>query len=182
MQGLLRIQSHHVKNAEFSRMLEETQNRIRSMALGYELIYQSESPSNINVSQYLDNIVRHLRAFYSTVNKRIEMEQDIEETDLSIDMSVPLGLILTELISNCYQHAFPQRRNGEIAVSLRRLEGDFLELVVKDDGIGLAGDIDLYKPKSLGYHLIGIFVKQLKGKAEIMRQKGTEVRIRFFLK
>jgi PAS domain S-box-containing protein len=179
MQSLLRIQSHHVKNAELTRILEETQHRIRSMALGHELLYQSENLSDINISQYLDNLLHHLMASFSIMGKRIEIKQEIEEAHLSIDTSVPLGFILTELISNCYQHAFPEGRYGEIAVSLRFLGDDHLELVVKDNGIGLPEDMDVEKPKSLGYHLMRIFVKQLRGKIEILSEKGTEVRIKF---
>jgi PAS domain S-box-containing protein len=182
IQSLLRIQSHHVKNAELTRILEETQHRIRSMALGHELLYQSENLSSINTNQYLDNLLHHLKESFSIMGKRIEIKQETEEVQMSIDMAVPLGFIITELISNCYQHAFPESKDGEIAVSLRYLQGDRVELVVKDDGIGLPEDMGVEKAKSLGYQLIGIFVKQLKGEMEITRQKGTEVRISFPLK
>ncbi len=114
IQSLLRIQSHHVQNEEAYRILEETQHRIRSMALGHELLYQSENLSSINISQYMGKLLSQLIASFSIVGKRIEIRKEIEEVPLSIDVGVPLGFILTELISNCYQHAFPEGRRGEI--------------------------------------------------------------------
>ncbi len=90
-----------------------------------------------------------------------------------------LGFILTELISNCYRHAFPKSRYGEIAVSVRCTGDKKLELVVKDDGVGIPEGMDFQESSSLGYQLIRIFVKQLNGEIEIFRQEGTEVRINF---
>ena len=152
------------------------------MALGHELLYQSENLSDIKTSQYLDKLLNHLMASFSMVGKRIAVKREIDEVQLGIDQAVPLGFIVTELISNCYKHAFPEGGYGEIAVSLRRLGAENLELVVKDDGVGIPADADLEKTSSLGYHLTGIFVKQLKGKIVFMRQKGTEVRISFPVK
>jgi PAS domain S-box-containing protein len=177
--SLLRIQSHHFNNPEFSRILEETQNRIRFLALGHELLYSSQTLSEIKANQYVGSLLTHLAGSHSMVGKRISVDKDVEEFGLPVDTVVPLGFILTELVSNCYRHAFAKRRDGKIAVSITRIPGDHLELVVKDNGIGLTEDIDLSKPKSMGYHLIQIFVKQLRGKLEVTGQNGTEVRISF---
>ena len=182
IQSLLRIQSHYVKNEELSQVLEEIRHRIRSMALGHELLYQSENLSDIRISQYFGNLLSQLKKSFSIIGKRIEIRQEIEDLQLGIDKAVPLGFILTELISNCYKHAFPERSHGQIAVSLRYVGHENLELVVRDDGIGLPKDMDSEEPTSLGYHLIGIFVEQLNGEIEILSQKGTEVRISFPLK
>ncbi|MGB6065648.1 MAG: ATP-binding protein [Desulfomonilaceae bacterium] len=130
----------------------------------------------------MGNLLSQLKKSFSIIGKRIEIRQEIKELQLGIDKAVPLGFILTELVSNCYKHAFPERSHGQIAVSLRHAGQENLELVVRDDGIGLPEDVDLEKPTSLGYHLIGIFVKQLNGEMEILSQKGTEVRVSFPLK
>lgn len=182
IRSLLSIQSHHVKNVELSRILEETQHRIRSMALGHELLYQSENLSSINISQYLGNLLSQLVASFSIIGKRIEINKEIQDVEVGIDTAVPLGFILTELISNCYQHAFPESKHGEISVFLRFLGDENLELVVRDDGMGLPDHVDFEESNSLGYHLMKIFVRQLNGKVEIKRLKGTEVRISFPLK
>lgn len=179
IQSLLRIHSHHFKNEELSRILEDARLRIQSMAFCHELLYQSENLTSIETSRYMGNLLRQLKASFSITGKKIGIKHEMEEVHLSIDMAIPLGFILTELISNCYKHAFPESRYGEIAVSLRRLGPNDLELRVKDDGIGLPEDKDFEESKSLGYHLMQIFVKQLKGRIEIIRQKGTEVRVSF---
>lgn len=179
IQGLLRIQSNHIKNEELSRILEDARIRIQSMAFCHELLYQSENLTSIETSRYMGNLLRHLKASFSIIGKKIEIKHEMEEVHLSIDMATPLGFILTELISNCYKHAFPGSRHGEIAVSLKRIGPDDLELRVKDDGIGLPEDKSFEESKSLGYHLMQLFVKQLKGRIEIIRQKGTEVRVSF---
>ncbi len=179
IQSLLRIQSRHAQNAELTRMLEATQHRIRSMALAHELLYQSENLTDINISRYLGNLLNQLMASFSFIGKRIEIRKAIQEVQLGIDTAVPLGFILTELISNCYKHAFPKSKDGEIAVSVRCPGDKKLELVVKDDGVGIPEGMDFEESSSLGYQLIRIFVKQLNGEIEIFRQEGTEVRIIF---
>jgi two-component sensor histidine kinase len=118
-------------------------------------------------------------ASFSFIGKRIQIRKEIQEIQLGIDMAVPLGFILTELISNCYKHAFLKRRYGEIAVSVRCAGDKQLELVVKDDGVGIPEGMGFEDSDSLGYQLIRIFVKQLNGEIEIFRQEGTEVRINF---
>lgn len=179
IQSLLRIQSHYAQNQELTRMLDEAQHRVGSMALCHELLYQSENLSDIKISQYIGNLLSRLAASYSTVGRRIEIKKEIQEVQLGIDKAVPLGFVLTELISNCYLHAFPERRQGKIAVSLRCLEDKNLELAVKDNGIGLPHDTGVEESRTLGYHLMRIFVKQLNGEMEILRENGTGVRIKF---
>ena len=85
------------------------------MALAHELLYQSENLTDINISRYLGNLLNQLMASFSFIGKRIEIRKEIQEVQLGIDTAVPLGFILTELISNCYKHAFPKSRDGEIA-------------------------------------------------------------------
>lgn len=179
IQSLLRIQSHHAQNAELTRMLETTQHRIRSMALAHELLYQSENLVDIDINRYLGNLLNQLISSFSFIGKRIEIRKEIQEVQLGIDTAVPLGFILTELISNCYKHAFPKSRYGVIDVSVRCPGDKKLELVVKDDGVGIPEGMDFEESSSLGYQLIRIFVKQLNGEIEIFRQEGTEVRINF---
>ncbi|HMK33998.1 MAG TPA: histidine kinase dimerization/phosphoacceptor domain -containing protein, partial [Desulfomonilaceae bacterium] len=179
IQSLLRIQARYAGNTEFSRMLEDGQNRIRSMALAHELLYQSENLTYVNMGGYLAKLLNQLIESFSIVGKRIEIKKEIQEVHLGIDTAVPLGFILTELLSNCYQHAFPKSGNGEILVMLRRIGEGQCEFVVKDDGVGIPGDKQYEESSSLGFRLIQIFVNQLNGKSEIVREEGTEFRIIF---
>lgn len=179
IQSLLRIQSHHVRNSDLSRILGDTQHRIRSMALCHELLYKSENVSSIKTDEYLGNLLRQLKESLSIVGKKVEIKQQIEALYLSIEKAFPLGFILTELISNSYQHAFPEIKSGQIFVVLRLLKDNHLEFVVRDDGIGLSEDTKPQESQSLGYHLVRIFVKQLNGSIDIVNDKGTEIRIKF---
>lgn len=179
MQSMLRLQSRYARSTEFSRMLEDAQNRIMSMALAHELLYQSENLSDVNVGQYVGKLVHHLVASLSEVGGRVKITNEIQNVNLGIDIAVPLGFILTELISNCLKHAFPEERCGEISVSLQTVGDKEFELRVHDDGVGMAADIDTEHPSGMGLDLVKIFVSQLSGTMEILREKGTDVRIRF---
>jgi len=179
MQSMLRLQSRYAQSTEFSRMLEDAQNRIMSMALAHELLYQSENLSDVNVGQYVGKLVHHLVASLLEVGGRVKITNEIQNVNLGIDIAVPLGFILTELISNCLKHAFPGERCGEISVSLQTVGDKEFKLRVHDDGVGMAADIDTEHPSAMGLDLVRIFVGQLSGTMEILREKGTDVRIRF---
>ena len=179
MQSMLRLQSRYAQSTEFSRMLEDAQNRIMSMALAHELLYQSENLTYVNVGQYVGKLVHHLVASLSEVGGRVKITNEIQNVNLGIDIAIPLGFILTELISNCLKHAFPEERRGEISVSLQTVGDKEFELKVHDDGAGMAADIDTEHPSAMGLDLVRIFVSQLSGTMEILREKGTDVRIRF---
>ena len=160
-------------------MLEDAQNRIMSMALAHELLYKSENLTYVNVDQYVGKLVRHLVASLAGVGGRVKITNEIQNVDLGIDIAIPLGFILTELISNCLKHAFPEERCGEISVSLQTVGDKEFELKVHDDGVGMAADIDAEQTSAMGLDLVRIFVSQLNGTMEILREKGTDVRIRF---
>jgi len=179
MQSMLRLQSRYARSTEFSRMLEDAQNRIMSMALAHELLYQSENLSDVNVGQYVGKLVHHLVASLSEVGGRVKITNEIQNLNLGIDIAVPLGFIITELISNCLKHAFPEERCGEISVSLQTVGDKEFELRVHDNGVGMAADIDTEHPSAMGLDLVRIFVSQLSGTMEILQEKGTDVRIRF---
>ena len=179
MQSMLRLQSRYAQSTEFSRMLEDAQNRIMSMALAHELLYQSENLTYVNVGQYVGKLVHHLVASLSELGGRVKITNEIQNVNLGIDIAIPLGFILTELISNCLKHAFPEERRGEISVSLQTVGDKEFELKVHDDGVGMAADIDTEHPSAMGLDLVRIFVSQLSGTMEILREKGTDVRIRF---
>ena len=101
---------------------------------------------------------------------------DLEDAFLSIDKAIPFGLILNELITNCLKHAFPNGRQGEIYVGLNS-DGSRIILTVRDNGIGIPGDIDINNPRSMGLTLVRSLVKQLKGTLEVKSIGGTEFKV-----
>lgn len=177
--SLLSIQAVYVEDDAQLKSLGELQNRVRSMALVHEALYQSESLARISAREYVLALAEHLWDFYGSVCGSIVMNTDLEDITLGIDTAVPLGFLITELVSNSLKHAFPNGRGGEVRISLHALgQGEF-ELVVKDDGVGMHKDIDWDELESMGLELVDAFVGQLQGRLVVNSNGGTEFRVRF---
>ncbi|MFC1835775.1 PAS domain S-box protein, partial [Thermodesulfobacteriota bacterium] len=177
--SLLGLQSRHAHDDRHRQMFEDSRERIRSMALAHELLYQSEDLGNLNLGRYVGNLVDHLILSAGSVGISISVKKDIQEVSFGLDTAIPLGFILTELVSNCVKHAFPDRRDGRIEIALRSLGGAGFELLVSDDGVGIPEHVDKENPKSLGLVLVNTFTRQLEGKLEIDGTAGTKVRVAF---
>ncbi len=177
--SLLSLQSGFAADEVHRRMFEETQDRIRSMALAHELLYQSEHLSDIRSGEYLGKLVDHLIASACNIGQVVHVRKEIEDVPLALDTAIPVGFLVTELVSNCLKHAFTPGREGEMSISLRRVDDDESELVVKDNGVGLPAGIDLKHPNSLGLDLVGTFVSQLGGEIHFRGDQGTEIHVRF---
>ncbi len=172
--SLLSLQSmtENMKNGTF----KETQDRIRSMALIHEQLYQSEDLARINFRKYLEKLIKNLLHSYSA-GKSINIKLDVEDLYLDIDTTIPLGLIINELVTNVLKYAFNGRNQGTIYIKFKRV-GDSLELRVMDDGIGFPVD-KLQESKSLGLKLVNILVGQLRGKISVKGHDGSCFRIVF---
>lgn len=176
--SLLQLQSGYIHDPAALTLFREGQNRIRSMALIHEKLYQSASLSSIDFSEYVRSLVAILMRTYNTRSDAIALELNIASISLNLDTAIPFGLVLNELISNSLKHAFPGERRGIIQLVLRQLDDGF-ELVVKDDGVGLQAGFDWTKSPTLGFRLIRILTDQLQGRLEILQQSGTEFRLTF---
>ncbi len=175
--SLLSLQSEYIKDDQYARMLKESQNRIRSMALIHEKLYQSETFTNIDFGGYVETLVYGLARSYG-VSDSIAIKIEVEDAFLDIDTAIPCGLIINELVSNSLKHAFPDRK-GEITVALRSLD-DSIELIVSDTGVGIPEDIDFKNTETLGLRLVTILAEdQLEGEITLDRRKGTEFCITF---
>jgi two-component sensor histidine kinase len=176
--SLLNLQSQYIKDKLCADMLKESQNRIRSMALIHEKLYQSEDLASIKADEYIGSLVHGLHRSYVTRTDRITLTIDVEDIPLRVDTAIPCGLIINELVSNSFKHAFP-RGKGEIKVLLHSLNGD-IELLVADNGIGLPEDIDFRTTETLGLRLVAMLAEdQLNGEIELNRMEGTAFHIRF---
>lgn len=177
--SLLGFQSRHAKDEHHRRMFIDSQDRIRSMALAHEKLYQAENLSAINSKDYLTSLVHHLLTALGHVGSDVRLQLQLCDADLDLETGVTLGLIVTELVSNCFKHAFPDHRTGKISLALRDIGDPTLELSVADDGIGLPLDVQLDNPSTLGLDLVRIFARQLRGNLEVRRDIGTEIILRF---
>jgi PAS domain S-box-containing protein len=177
--SLLSLQSDYAADEFHRQMFEETQARVRSMAEAHERLYRSESLATLDIDDYVGSLVDHLVGESPATGGRIHLNREIVDVSFGLDTAIPLGMIVNELVSNCLKHAFPDERNGEIGISIRRMDEDEFELKVRDDGAGISKEINLDAPDSLGLDLVDAFVKMLHGRIEISANGGTTVLIRF---
>lgn len=177
--SLLDLQEDYVKkDLEAVNVLKESQNRVLSMAMIHEMIYQSNDIGHINFSDYIKNLTTNL--FHSYKSKpNINSIINVEPVYLNIETSVPLGLIISELVSNSLKYAFPESEDGEISIKLHKQNRGY-ELIISDNGIGIPKTIDFKNnTTTLGLRLVNILVNQLDGSIELDRTEGTKYTIKF---
>ncbi len=178
--SLIEHQSEYIKDKNVIDMLTESQNRILSMSLVHEKLYQSKDLSKIDFNEYINDMVAELIQSYEVNGSKITLNMNIENIPMSIDFAIPCGLIINELVTNSLKHAFPPGTQGEINIAFHSTDQNMLELVVSDNGIGIPKDLDFRKTESLGLHLITTLAEnQLHGKINLNRSKGTEFQIKF---
>jgi PAS domain S-box-containing protein len=175
--SLLNLQKNYVGSQECRNVLDESQNRVHSMALIHEKLYQTENLTKIHFADYIRDLSNFLFRSYGVDPERIRLNID-SHASLNIDTAIPCGLIVSELLSNALKYAFVQRDNGEILIETKQKNGKF-ELRVEDNGIGLPEDLDVRSTHSLGMRLVNTLAKQLRGNIEMKRSPGTSFLISF---
>lgn len=176
--SLLRIQSGYIGDPRAKALFSESQNRIRSMALVHEKLYQSKDLARINFLEYAQDLVHLLFRSYGADPQRISLTIDGDTVIMGADAAVPAGLILNELVSNSLKHAFPDDRRGAIGIRVKNDNG-LTTLSVRDDGVGLPQDLDIHKTDSLGLLLIRNLTAQLNGHLGLTQDRYTEFTISF---
>ncbi len=176
--SLLNLQSDQTSNQVVSAFVTTSQNRIHSMALIHEMLYQSGNMAQVRFDDYVRNLVSHFKETAYPPNIMINFEIEIDEILLDIDTAIQCGLILNELVSNSLEHAFPQVEQGLIHIKFSKAQHGYL-LCVQDDGIGLAEEINVTKTDTLGLKLVSALVQQLGGEVELDRSGGTRFSIIF---
>ena len=177
--GMLKLQSDYVEDKKSLDIFIEVQNRMKSMALVHEKLYESEDLANISFKGYVNDLLKTLFTSYGVDKSRISSKVNVEDALFEVDFATPCGLIITELVSNSLKHAFPMDKDGEIIVSLNSVDDGF-ELIVCDDGTGFPEDISFETTKSFGLNLVKMLVEgQLEGEIKVDRSKGTQYHIGF---
>jgi PAS domain S-box-containing protein len=176
--SLLNLQAHRAGDAKISQSLEKCKQRIFSMAMVHAELYKSDDFSYINFKSYLDKLVKNMVTSYQ-LERKIEVDLQIDDINFDIDTAIPCGLLLNELIANSIKHAFPKNCSGKINISLQRIKNKNYELRFQDDGIGLPENFDIHKSHTLGMVLINTLTAQLRGKLEIQTETGTIFNIVF---
>jgi PAS domain S-box-containing protein len=176
--SLLFLQSQTVKDEETRRILEESRNRVKSMAFIHKQLYQSKNLAHIDFAPYVRSLTRNLLTSYRPNGNAISLDVCVDDIFLALDSAIPCGLIINELVSNALKHAFLNGSAGHITVDLHQ-EGGKNVLVVSDDGVGLPGDLDVQTTETLGLQLVSALVQQLDGTLELERDSGTVFKISF---
>jgi PAS domain S-box-containing protein len=179
--SLLSLQSKYITDKKALDSFQETRSRVLSMALVHEELYRSGDLSRISVSHYIESIAKHLFETYNTNPELVTLKTSIENVHLGIDMAVPFGLIISELISNALKHAFPDGRKGEITIDLHQ-DKDLLHLMIRDNGVGMSQEVNLDDPDTFGLMLVSVLEKQLDASVAFERDKGTTAKIDFKVK
>jgi len=177
--GLLDLQARSSGNPELTGMLNESQSRIRSMALIHEKLYASKDFTKIDLAGYVRTLSQELFQTYKINAGKIDL---VIQTDgavyVDISKAIPCGLILNELLSNALKHAFPGDEPGEIKIIIGEAENAEMWISFRDNGLGLPNDVDIHQPRTVGLHLVnGLVTKQLDGQIEVRRGAGTEFQI-----
>lgn len=176
--SILNLQAGNIKDPEIRKLFDESQDRIKSMALVHENLYRTKDFSNIDFELYVRNLVENLYRSYKVDSMKISYELDLEKIMLTIDIGIPCGLIINELISNSIKYAFGNSNKGVIFVSLKKA-GDQVTLVVGDNGKGIDENIDIFQTKSLGFQLVTALVQQIEGNISLEKVGGTKFIINF---
>lgn len=169
--GLLEKQALKATDSVTKQLMKEGQNRVFSMALVHQNLYQSKNLNAIEIKSYLEMLTKNIRQSHILEDQTITLTMDVDDSKVNIDTAIPLGLILNELITNCYKYAFIGRESGKIHITFHQT-GKELFLSVKDDGIGLPSDLDIQKTRTLGMNLVRGLVRQLNGTLNFL--SGTE--------
>jgi len=177
--SILNLQSSYIDDETALSILRESQDRIKSMSFVHESLYQSNTLSEVNFSEYIQNIARNLFHSYGRPQGGLSLDFELEEVFLNLDTSIPCGLIINEIVSNSLKYAFEGRESGVIKIEFSKLSDGKLKLIVSDNGIGLPDNFDIENAESLGLQLVTTLITQVSGVLEIDTTNGTRFNIVF---
>jgi PAS domain S-box-containing protein len=177
--SLLNLQASRIRNRQVLETLHDTQSRVRSMALLHEALYRSDNLAKLDFSAYVDQLCGHVSRSFGAEAGRVKLTVSVADVNLGIDQAIPCGLIINELVTNAFKHAFPKGRAGQVAVALEHGPEGRIVLSVGDNGVGLPPEMDDGHTDTLGLKIVGNLARQLSGNVDVIRGKGTLYRVLF---
>lgn len=171
--SLLDMQALRSDDPQVQEILRDSQNRVRSMALIHQTLYQSHDFARVDFSSIIDSLVPTLVTSYGINADRVSVEIVADSVHLPINFAIPCGLIINELVTNSLKHAFPDGREGKISLKLHPISDGCVELVVGDDGVGISQHLDFERSETLGLQIVQLLTSQVKGSLEIERNPTT---------
>ena len=174
--SLLNLQKEYVDDLEAINVLQESQNRVKTMSIIHEKLYQADDLTHINIQEYVEKLTNDLMYSYAATN--VKPFIDIKNIKMNIETALPCGLIISELVSNSLKYAYSNDDNNELKISIKKY-GDLFELIISDNGVGLPENLDFENTESLGLQLVNNLVGQLDGEIKLNKNQGTEFKIVF---
>ena len=176
--SLLSLQAQQIRDPRMVRLFEESQARVRSMALIHEQLYRSRDLAHVDFAAYIRELVDHLRQGFGSAAVRVEFQLDVQPLPLLLDVAIPCGMIINELVANALEHAFPDGRPGRIRIAFGRHASGY-RIVVEDDGVGMRREPLDAEPASIGLKVVDALVRQIHGRLDQTYEEGTRFTICF---
>ena len=177
--SLLNLQTQGSPDPKITEIMKESQNRVKSMALVHENLYQSQNLSKISLETYVRELTNNLLRSYRSKMSQIKIHVAIASIYLDIDTAVPCGLIINELVSNALKYAFPDQESGEIKVKVTQNTEKSITLTITDNGMGLPHEINVEQTQTLGLRMVKTLTRQISGTLTVSRETGTSFNIHF---
>lgn len=177
--SLIGMQADKVNNIQALNAFQESQNRVRSIAMIHQILYESQDFSKVEIKSVIQSLVDNLTQSYGVDSVQVSKNINVSSVHLPIDKSIPLGLIVNELVSNTLKHGFPDGRTGVLNLSIRQNESEEILFTIEDSGVGIDDDLDLDSSATLGLSLVQTLVDQLGGSLTIQRKNPTRFSILF---
>lgn len=178
--AMLNLSASKLDDDKVYEVFTDLDNRIQSMSLVHEKLYQSQNLSSINLKDYITDLSSSLKVSYHRTDCKISFKFDLADISVLIDAAVPLGLIITELVSNSFKHAFPGREKGEISIKLIEIEDSTVKIVISDNGIGTNSGFSTDNLETIGLQTVFAIGKdQLHGNIELDTSSGFMFSLEF---
>lgn len=177
--SLLDLQALKIKDPDLVAMLRDSQNRIRSMSMIHQTLYQSHDFAQVEFQQFLGELLPNLMDSYGMVAGHVAMAIEANQVKLPINEAIPCGLIVNELVSNALKHGFPAGQCGMVRVLMRHDDDHHIELAISNDGLGIPEHQNLERSGSLGLQLVQLLTRQLHGRLDVQRSGPTCFTLRF---
>ena len=176
--GFLELQADYIEDPQAVEKLIECQRRVRTMALVHEKLYQSRTLGVINASEYIKSLIDDLMNSY-TISTPVDVTVEVDDVNITLDIAIPCGLIINELVTNSLKYAFAGRTTGKLSLVMHHQEDHTFSLTVQDNGVGLPPDYEVRSAASLGTQLINVLVRQLGGEMKVASAQGARFTIVF---
>jgi two-component sensor histidine kinase/PAS domain-containing protein len=179
--SMLSMQAQYARDESDARMFQDSQDRIRSMSLVYDQLRRSQDLAGINIKEYVNELISNLINSYRPDACHVSSQIDVDDISVDLDLAVPCGLLINELVTNSLKHAFKDKSEGIIRISMHKTSNNMLDVTVADNGIGLPENLDVASSPTLGMTLLHTLSEQLGAKVEFRRSRGTEFHTSFHI-